>query len=197
MSILPFFIVKIAGNFRWLRKLWLSTENFGSWGSKFPDYMKQSFSPTQQDESCVIRAGWRNSAERLVTVRRQVMVLCLFCRLQDNKNKITLRDHDLLQRKELQSWISPLGHVLSYIPSKSVENEKTVKFSVYSASIDGLEFPLRRLRSFVPFLPPCTLQLKDGQCTGERPGHRGHSTGPEWRLAQLRRSDLCCGERFE
>jgi hypothetical protein len=30
--------------------------------------MEQSFSPTQQDESCVIRAGWRNSAERLVTV---------------------------------------------------------------------------------------------------------------------------------
>jgi hypothetical protein len=33
----------------------------------------------------------------------QVMVLCLFCRWQDNKNKITLRDHDLLQSKELQS----------------------------------------------------------------------------------------------
>jgi hypothetical protein len=32
--------------------------------------MEQSFSPTQQDESCVIRAGWRNSAERLVTVWR-------------------------------------------------------------------------------------------------------------------------------
>ena len=33
--------------------------------------MEQSFSPTQQDESCVIRAGWRNSAERLVTVHTQ------------------------------------------------------------------------------------------------------------------------------
>jgi hypothetical protein len=70
MRLLPFFIVKIAGNFRWLQKLRLSTENFGSWGSNFPDYMEQSFSPTQQDESCVIRAGWRNSAERLVTVWR-------------------------------------------------------------------------------------------------------------------------------
>jgi hypothetical protein len=48
------------------------------------------------------------------------MVLCLFCRWQDNKNKITLRDHDLLQSKELQSCISPLGLVLSYIASELV-----------------------------------------------------------------------------
>ncbi len=45
------------------------TENFGTWGRKFPAHIKQSFSPSQQDESCVIRAGWRNSAERLVTVQ--------------------------------------------------------------------------------------------------------------------------------
>ena len=50
------------------RKFPVITENFGTWGRKFPAQIKQSFSPTQQDESCVIRAGWRNSAERLVTV---------------------------------------------------------------------------------------------------------------------------------
>jgi hypothetical protein len=27
------------------------TENFGTWGRKFPAHIKQSFSPTQQDES--------------------------------------------------------------------------------------------------------------------------------------------------
>ncbi len=53
------FIVKIAP---------VITENFGTSGRKFPSHIKQSFSPTQQDESCAIRAGWRNSEERLVTV---------------------------------------------------------------------------------------------------------------------------------
>ncbi len=99
MRTLPFFIVKIAGNFRWFRKLRLSTENFGSWGSKFPDYMEQSFSPTQQDESCVIRAGWRNSAERLVTV----------CCRKLHENKCLLRQRNL-------EWEPVAIHLVFNIP---------------------------------------------------------------------------------
>ncbi len=55
---------------KYRRKFPVITENFGTWGRKFPAHIKQPFSPTQQDESCVIRAGWRNSADRLVTVYR-------------------------------------------------------------------------------------------------------------------------------
>jgi hypothetical protein len=45
--------------------------------------------------------------------------------------------------------------------------KKTVKFSVYSASIDGLEFPLRRLR----FYAPMHTSAEGWAVHGGTPGH--------------------------
>jgi hypothetical protein len=61
MRILPFFIRKNRRKFPVITEnfgcLW---ENFSSRGSKFPDYMEQSFSPPQTDESGAIHLGGGN-----------------------------------------------------------------------------------------------------------------------------------------
>jgi hypothetical protein len=56
----------------------------------------------------------------------------------------------LLQSKELQSCISHLGLVLSYIASELVENEKTVLPLCTQHQWKDIEFPLRRLRFYAP-----------------------------------------------